>query len=170
MSDRELVTVYWGYWTRLKLRKEGTVVPSDVSIRWVDARRDSLELQQEILAWTAAQVGLKKMPPADIFGLHGVMPKEFAGETRIEVGKSLPSGRARVILLAKVATREELDACFAYEERMSEHFHDSEIGYVDGNDVGGGEYQMYVYGPRKGPLRNAVEAFVKEHGGDWKIR
>jgi hypothetical protein len=61
-------------------------------------------------------------------------------------------------------TTHSRDQLFSFEEKLNEALEDSGIGYVDGNDIGQGEFNIYCCGPRKAPLKAFVEKEVAAAG------
>lgn len=169
MSETDFVSVYEGRWPKVKLILDGVEKVCYVYVRWVDSRMDSHELWADIQSQVAKELGIKRLPRAEAFRLKSVLPRSFAGETEIDVSPALPSARSRVVLHALYKSQAELDLCFTFEELLDAHLEGSDIGFVDGNDVGGGEFQIYCHGPKKAPLLEKVKLFV---GNDirWKIR
>ena len=43
---------------------------------------------------------------------------------------------AKVLITFQISSQWDVDACFAFQESLENHFEDSEIGFVDGNDAG----------------------------------
>jgi hypothetical protein len=56
---------------------------------------------------------------------------------------------------------EDLDRAFALEAVLDEELRAAGLGYVDGNEVGDGEFVIFTYGPKLPELREAVKAAMR---------
>jgi len=167
--ESDLVTCYQVSCDRCKLIVEGEQVVRTLSGTWVESRQDSLETRRDILQQIAQQLHLERpLPPASI-EVKSVVPAEFAPETKIKLESPLPAARAKMVITRTYASSAELDECFAFEQSLDEVFTDSEDGFVDGNELGGGRYAIFLYGPRKVPLFESVERAIADHPS-WSIR
>ena len=56
---------------------------------------------------------------------------------------------------------EEREGLFEVEDQMVEAIEGAEIGEYDGNEFGGGEFVMYIYGPDADALFSAAEPILR---------
>lgn len=57
---------------------------------------------------------------------------------------------------------EERESVFELEERLGASIEAAEAGEFDGNEFGGGEAVLYMYGPDKDRLWRAIESAARE--------
>jgi hypothetical protein len=141
----------------------------DIEVRWVDRRMESEDVREDVLRQAAHMVGFQRMPKPSYFRLNAVVPIDLAGETRIDVSDSRPSGRARARLVFKPKDQEELSACFDFYSAFEDYMDRSDNGFVDGNEVGDGKFTILCMGPKKGPLLDEVREYVAKHGPGWRV-
>jgi len=91
--------------------------------------------------------------------------KWFRGRTAAKSAKAAPSaGKVESVVLYYgltgdgFGTEAEREAVFALETRLDEVLQPEALGEVDGNEFGGGEASVYVYGPDCTRAWQAMEA------------
>jgi hypothetical protein len=62
-------------------------------------------------------------------------------------------------------TRDERDTIFEFEDALSEAISAAGAGEFDGNDFGGGECTLYMYGPDADQLFAAIRPVIDAHPG-----
>ena len=171
MKGRRFATMYMLSEEGLRLPIDGVPTRASLYVKWVDLRPDSVEVRADILAQVARRVGVDKLPRKVELQLTGVVPAEFAPETEIHVDKAMPNPRARVLAVYREYRAEDFDLCVRFEDGLAKLLGGTEIGFVDGNDIGGGECRVFCFGPRKAPLLEAVRGYV-ERAGDprWCVK
>ena len=106
--------------------------------------------------------------------------------TPVEVSEMKPAktdGKQSVVIHLKLSnskfgTKEEIAAMGALETQLQKIVADAKVGKLDGNEIGQGEYEIFIYGPdadklfdvvkptlNKSPLTNGATV-VKQHGGE----
>jgi hypothetical protein len=104
------------------------------------------------------------------FSLGGFVPKQFADDDRIVVTQSTSADeiemkeRVRVVFDISHLSRSDLDPYFTFEMNLENHLEAQKVGYVDGNDIGMGEYSIYCFGKQKDELRSVVGTFTEKCG------
>jgi hypothetical protein len=63
--------------------------------------------------------------------------------------------------LTIVGDSADTEKLFALEDRLAEAISKAKAGEFDGNEVGGGEYVLYMYGPDAEKLYRAVESTLR---------
>ena len=58
-------------------------------------------------------------------------------------------------------SEEEREALFEVEDQLVEAIEGAGVGEYDGNEVGGGEFVMYIYGPDADALFSAAEPILR---------
>ncbi|GEM_PF-1047206 len=58
-------------------------------------------------------------------------------------------------------SEEEREALFEVEDQLVEAIEGAGVGEYDGNEVGGGEFVMYIYGPDADALFSAAEPVLR---------
>lgn len=72
------------------------------------------------------------------------------------------SQRAGVVVGLRIGNdRSALGAAFALEDELEQRLEATHSGYVDGNEVGQGTFDIYAYGPSLTKLRSEVESLVR---------
>ncbi|MFZ4509000.1 MAG: hypothetical protein ACOYON_15030 [Fimbriimonas sp.] len=155
-------------WDRCMVPVDGEPVRRELYATWTDPRRDSLEVRRSVLDAVVRQASLLKPPPVSSVEVHAVVPANLAPENKVTLEAPLPAARAKVVIRRLYSSEEDFAACQRFEEALEAKFEGSPIGYVDGNEVGDGEYDIYLYGPRKAPLVEAVEDAIRGAVG-WSI-
>jgi hypothetical protein len=61
----------------------------------------------------------------------------------------------------RFGSSEEQQAHFALQERVAEAIGDAEAGEFDGDEVGQGEWVLYMYGPDADHLFSAIEPLLR---------
>jgi hypothetical protein len=59
-------------------------------------------------------------------------------------------------------SRHATEAAFALESELENRLEPESVGYVDGNEVGQGVFEIFVYGPSIDALRDAILEVVRE--------
>ena len=106
--------------------------------------------------------------------VSGMIPADWQEENKLSIGNPLPSGRAKVIVTFE-ASISDLESLQEFEMRLDDELLDSGVGFVDGNEIERNGDRLILnlicYGPRKAPLKKAVESGVEAAGlNRWKIR
>lgn len=168
MQDvRSLVTTYRILADGLKIRMpNGMTVVKDLYGKLNTTEPDSADVREKILQRVLDQVGGKVLNPKRIaVDLSSVVPISLANEETFELGDPLPSPRAKVVvrLPCPAGDMKAYDRCSALEKAIEDGLAGTGVGFVDGHDVGQGEFCIYCFGPRKKPLQDAVDRLYKEH-------
>lgn len=71
--------------------------------------------------------------------------------------------RVHIPILSDMPTTEEFDRYVELEDILGEAAEAAEVGELDGNEVGGGEYTIWLYGQSAGPLAAVVKAELAKH-------
>jgi hypothetical protein len=69
--------------------------------------------------------------------------------------------RLHIPLQGEMPTESEFDAYVELEEYLAIAVEEAGIGVLDGNEVGGGEYTIWLFGPDAGRLAAGVEEALK---------
>jgi hypothetical protein len=70
----------------------------------------------------------------------------------------------RVVFDITHLSRHDLDPYFEFETNLENHLEAHKTGFVDGNDIGMGEYTVYCFGKDKKELKAVVTDFAKKCG------
>ncbi len=89
-------------------------------------------------------------------------PDELGAEPSVCVAAQEPG----IEVVLPVTDRTAIGAAFALEAALHDRLVTGRVGYVDGNDVGDGEFAIYVYGPDLGKLERAVAEVVR---AQWRL-
>lgn len=168
MIRGDLVSCFRIEHDRCRVVDAGSVCVRALRARWIDDRRDSVELRRQILVDVSTRCSILDPLPLTAITLECVVARAFAGEPSVSLEKPLPRARARVVISKRVTSEEELSECIEYEAQLSEAFAESEIGFVDGNEIGQGEFSIFLFGPRRVPLLHAVTLHIPA-GSGWRI-
>lgn len=68
--------------------------------------------------------------------------------------------RLHIPLAEAMTTGDEFDRYSDFEDRLDEAAKEAGVGYLDGNEVGGGEYTIWLYGASAQPLADIVRDMV----------
>jgi hypothetical protein len=145
----------------------GADVHFDVYATIYDARPDSPELRDQVKALLESASGASDFELRNLrFALGGFVPRQFADEDRIIVARSDAAdeakmkARVRVVFDISLLSKHDLDPYFEFETNLENHLEAVKAGFVDGNDIGMGEYTVYCFGKDKRELKGAVSEFV----------
>lgn len=100
-------------------------------------------------------------------GLLSWLSRDSAGTPAVSVDvPPAPAGEDHAVLVHLVLRGEygspdDREAVFALEDRLEAAIDAMDAGELDGNEFGGGEVVLYLYGPSKDRLWQAVEADVR---------
>jgi hypothetical protein len=143
----------------------------DVYATIFDARPDSPEFRDQVKALLESASGAEDFDLRNLrFSLGGFVPRQFADEDRIIVTRSAASdekemkARVRVVFDIERLSRHDLDPYFEFETNLENHLEALKVGFVDGNDIGMGEYTVYCFGKDKKELKTVVSDFAKKCG------
>ena len=156
----------------------GADVHFDVYATIFDARPDNPEFRDQVKALLENASGATDFDLRNLrFSLGGFVPKQFADEDRIIVTRSAAAdetemkARVRVVFDITHLTRHELDPYFEFETLLENHLEVHKVGFVDGNDIGMGEYTVYCFGKDKKDLKTVVTDFARKCGPQpYKIK
>lgn len=158
------VRVYWLAANDVHVRRNGEKQRVDILARFIDSREDSPQVREELCARVAEQIGLKELLASKcMIQVMAICPIKFAGEEYVEVERSLPYGRAKVRVVFRCEDSSQYESISNFEQHLEDSLAGTEVGYVDGNDVGMGEYCIYCHGPRKQPLVDYVRSFCERN-------
>ncbi|MEZ0327264.1 MAG: hypothetical protein ACAH95_15305 [Fimbriimonas sp.] len=59
-------------------------------------------------------------------------------------------------------SEEKLDRCAELEDLLGERVNAAGVGQLDGNEIGGGEYTIWLYGPQAVPLAEVVRHALED--------
>lgn len=71
--------------------------------------------------------------------------------------------RVHIPILSDMPTTEEFDRYVELEDLLGDAAIAAGVGDLDGNEVGGGEYTIWLYGKSAGPLAEVVKAELAKH-------
>jgi hypothetical protein len=127
--------------------------------------RERLRTRSNGLDFDAAQRELSEIQ-------EGLLPEGLVKDhTSARAGGRRASHRSQedtahsVEIALRVVDDNALDAAYALEERLDSELTNAGAGYVDGNEIGQGEYRIFTYGPSWTRLRDVVSGIVSEA---WK--
>lgn len=63
---------------------------------------------------------------------------------------------------AQFGTDAERDACFKLEEKLEKAVADAKVGELDGNEFGGGECTIFIYGPDADAIEKVAKPYIEE--------
>jgi hypothetical protein len=122
MSTRQpLCTVYQVRCDLCEIMTDTGPAEASFSARWVEERRDSEEVREEIVRAIAERIGAVALGRHDVeFGVEALAPRSGAGETEMRVELGLPATRAKVILEIQLVRGDtaELDQCSVFEKGL----------------------------------------------------
>jgi hypothetical protein len=149
----------------------GADVHFDVYATVFDPRPDNPEFRDQVKALLENASGATDFDLRNLrFSLGGFVPRQFADEDRIIVTRSAASeeqemkARVRVVFDITHLSRHDLDPYFEFETNLENHLEAHKVGFVDGNDIGMGEYCVYCFGKDKKELKRVVTAFTEKCG------
>ncbi|MBC8066248.1 MAG: hypothetical protein H7Y17_15560 [Chlorobia bacterium] len=161
---RTLIAKYFVSADRLKIEVGGKPVVKELYAEVLSSEPDSFQNRQRILRQVAERIGRPILNPKAItIELNGVVRADLCDfKESFSLSDPLPAARAKVVVRLPCPTGDlaAFDRCAALEERLEAALEGSEIGFVDGNDCGQGEFSIYCYGPRKNALRERIQAFL----------
>lgn len=137
------------------LNSEGA--DKDLFARWIEPGPDSEEVRKKILVDIRERAGAVRLKKVNL-RVEAVCRPDLAPDNCLELSAPLPSARAQVIVTFHPKNEADLKRCFDFEVALEKELEGSEFGYVDGNDIGGGEFRIFCLGPKKTPLKEAVNA------------
>ena len=137
-----------------------------------------LELGRQAIAYARATIATSKGRSLDFEALLKLLDDvqrrltptmRDSSISSTEPTSSAPPPRRRpspeepsIEVILAVADSSAIDAAFDTEEALHEGLKRSGVGYVDGNEVGQGEFTIFVYGPDLASLRRSTESVVRE--------
>lgn len=71
--------------------------------------------------------------------------------------------RVHIPILSDMPTTEEFDRYVELEDILGDAAFAAGVGELDGNEVGGGEYTIWLYGKNAAPLAEVVKAELTKH-------
>lgn len=77
-----------------------------------------------------------------------------------------PDSDAVVEVTLSVDDQAAIERAFRLEDALEIALTDSNAGYVDGNEIGGGTFRIFIYGPSPPLLRDTVTKLVSDH---WSL-
>lgn len=140
----------------------------DVQGKWSVGEPDSLEARARVLEEVRRHLGVDQWDDAKIdVGLSGIVPPGFQPENRAGLFNAMAAYRAKcvVTLRPRAGVDDWFDRCSRLESHLAEVLEADDQGFVDGNDVGGGEFRVFCYGKRKPALMSLVREVVGDP--DW---
>ena len=167
MQERSFITKYTATADGLRVKgPDGIVSKKDLYAVLLTPGPDSPTTRSSIL-----QAVLLKIP-GTVQNLDRIEIK-LGGMVRADLSvfketfnlsEPLPAARAKVIVWLKCPDGDigAFDRCIAFEEALEANLNSSKLGFVDGHDVGQGEFSIYTYGPRKRPLQDAISLFLSQ--------
>ena len=158
---RLLVAYYSLVGFSVKVVMDGKQSTKDVYATWSLGEPDSLINRSTVLEQVKRHLGVGDWDDSKIeLTLSGMVPPGFQPENRASIEPALAAYRAKcvVTLRPKGEIEEYLERCFEVENSLADALNSGDQGYVDGNDVGGGEFRIFCHGKRKEALRKIVDS------------
>lgn len=145
--------------------KEKTI---DFCARFVTEERDSVEMRERMIEDTLVKCREsfqpKKLTAKQLScEFKGAYPPDFAPESSFNFWKSPPAARAKVTIIFSYEGFHQFDTYANIEVELEKSIDETEIGFLDGNEVGQGTYEIVLFGPRKKPLLDFVNNWLGEN-------
>lgn len=168
MEGRSFVTRYTISADGLRIKEPpGQVVKKDLYASVLTPLSDSPRTRAEIFKSVLDRIdGVVLNPKGISISLGGMVRADLNVFTdSFDLSDPLPTARAKVVvrLNCPVGDLQAYDGCVLLEEALDRELQSSKVGFVDGHDVGQGEFCIYAIGPKKKPLRDAVDNFLQHH-------
>jgi hypothetical protein len=167
VQERSFITKYTATADGLRVKDDdGIVQKKDLYAILLTSDPDSPVTRATILQTVLSRIsGTVQNPHVIEIKLGGVVRADVCVfKETFELSDPLPAARAKVVISLKCPEGDisAFDRCVALEEALEAHLNASKLGFVDGHDVGQGEFNIFVYGPRKKPLQDAISVFLSQ--------
>jgi hypothetical protein len=120
------------------------------------------ELEEErVLAQMAEELGIPPNPPSSRLQPTEPVVKDRSS-THLRPGEpAAETSEITVIVTLAIPNKAAVDAAFALEDALVEQLERDGIGYVDGNEIGGGEMSIFCFGDDAEALHSMIEEIVR---------
>jgi len=117
-------------------------------------------IRHEVVRKTEQEHGVLINPKKVTVELELVLPVHLARGSTYKFSRTLPGSSAKVRIMFRYQSSQHLEHLMCLEEPLDEYLREDDLGYVDGNELGSGEYEIFCYGPKKAPLLDAVNEWL----------